>query len=271
MKHLLIGLVVWTAVLSAQSTDKMSIAFRDPSRPGTVKMNVLYGSIVVRTHAGKDVVVDTDSKPDKEPQRDVPESARGLKRLNATGPSITLEEDNNVVTVSMGWRARSETVTILVPVKSSLKLSSTGGKSILVEGVDGEMELNSTNGSIEMKDVSGSVVAHALIGKILANFKRVDADKPMSFSSMNGTIDVTLPATLKANIKMQTGNGEVFTDFDVQMKPNAVQVEKSEPKTGDRARNRVWIKSTSTGSVNGGGPDYSFKNFNGNIYIRKGN
>ncbi len=271
MKHLLIGLVIWTAALSAQSSEKMSIAFRDPSRPGTLKMSLLYGSIHVKVHAGKDVVVESETRPDKDRERDVPDSARGLKRINSTGSQITLEEENNVVTVSMGWRNRAENVVVLVPAKTSLKLSSTNGKSIVVEGVDGEMELSSTNGAIEMKDVSGSVVAHALNGKILANFKRVDADKPMSFSSMNGTIDVTLPAALKANIKMQTGNGEVFTDFDVQMKPSAVKVEKSEATPGERSRNRVRMESLSTGTVNGGGPDYSFKNFNGNIYIRKGN
>lgn len=122
-----------------------------------------------------------------------------------------------------------------------------------------------------MNDVSGSVVAHSLNGKVVAKFKKVDPDKPMSFSSMNGTIDVTLPAMTKANLKLQTNNGDVFSDFEVQMQPNATQVEKAEAKPGEKIKSRIRMESMTVGSINGGGPDYNFKNFNGNIYIRKSN
>ncbi|WP_031495007.1 DUF4097 family beta strand repeat-containing protein [Bryobacter aggregatus] len=271
MKNTLLAILIAAATLAAQGGEKLSIALRDPSRPGTVKMNTIHGSILVKVHAGKDIIVETEARTEKEREREVPESARGLRRLNSTGLSITLEEENNVVTISTGIRARSENFVILVPAKTSLKLSATNGRMITVEGVDGEMELNATNGGITLTDVSGSVVAHALNGKINAKFKRVDSDKPMSFSSMNGTIDVTFPASIKANLKMQTNNGDVFTDFDVQMKPNTVKMEKSEPASSDRDRNRVRMESLTSGAINGGGPDYSFKNFNGNIYIRKGN
>ena len=272
MKPLLL-LSIWGSILLAQTApgEKLSIAFRDPARPGMLKMNVLHGSIAVKTHPGNDVQVETNPHGDKDPERNLPESAKGLRRLNATGSSITLEEENNIVTVSLGWRARGENVTVLVPAKTSLKLSATNGKIITVDGVEGEMELNATNGSIQLNDVAGSVVAHALNGKINARFKTVDATKPMSFSSMNGTIDVTLPASTKANLKMQTSNGDVFTDFEVQMQPNATKLEKSEPKPGERNRSRIRMESLTVGAINGGGPDFNFKNFNGNIYIRKGN
>ncbi len=273
MKRALLTLLIWGTTLEAQPAngDKLSIAFRDPARAGTVKMNILYGSISVKAHEGKDVVVETDNTGEKEREREVPESARGLRRLNATGSSITMEEENNVVTISMGWKSRSENVTILVPAKTSLKLSATNGRMMTVEGVEGEMELNSTNGSIQLNDVSGSVVAHSLNGKVVAKFKKVDPDKPMSFSSMNGTIDVTLPAATKANLKLQTNNGDVFSDFEVQMQPNATKVEKAEAKPGEKGKRRIRMETMTVGTINGGGPDFSFKNFNGNIYIRKSN
>jgi hypothetical protein len=34
-------------------------------------------------------------------------------------------------------------------------------------------------------------------------------------------------------------------------------------------RYRVRVDSTTAGSINGGGPDFTFKTFNGSIYIRK--
>ena len=45
------------------------------------------------------------------------------------------------------------------------------------------------------------------------------ADKAMAFTSFNGPVDVTLPATIKANLKMRSDQGEIFTDFDVQLRP----------------------------------------------------
>jgi septal ring-binding cell division protein DamX len=267
-----IALLLLAANLFAQAQgERMSIAFRDPARPGTVKMNILHGSIAVKAHSGKDVQVESTSRSEKETERDVPESAKGLKRLSAPSSSITREEENNTVTISLGWKSRSENITIYVPTKTSLKLSATNGRMLTVEGVEGDMELNATNGGIQLTDVSGSVVAHALNGKIVAKFKAVDPTKPMSFSSMNGTIDVTLPASLKANLKMQTAMGDVFTDFDVKMQPTSTKVEKAEPKPGERTRNRIRMETVTLGAINGGGPDYSFKNFNGNIYIRKAN
>jgi hypothetical protein len=272
MKILLLLITLCATSLFSQNTgEKLSIPFRDPARPGTVKMNIMHGSISVKAHQGKDVVVETSARTEKEAETDLPAPARGLKRLSTSGSSITLAEENNVVTVSMGWRARGENVTILVPTKASLKLSATNGRMISVEGVEGEMELSATNGSITLTDVSGSVVAHSLNGQVLAKFKTVDPTKPMSFSSMNGTIDVTLPPSTKANLKIQANNGDVFTDFDVQMQPNTEKMEKSESRPGERNRNKIHRESISTGSINGGGPDYSFKNFNGNIYIRKAN
>lgn len=254
---------------AAGQTDKLSIPFRDPNRPGIVRVGILHGSLTVRAHAGKDVTVETEVRPaEKEKELSVPDSARGLRRLNTTGSSITLEEENNVVTVSVGHRNRGDNLIVSVPAKTSLKLSVTNGKMLTVEGVDGEMELNATNGGITLTDVSGSIVAHSMNGKILAKLKRVDEGKPMSFSAYNSNIDVTLPAVTKANLKMQTQNGEVFTDFDVNLQPNTVT---RDDKDGNReGRRRVRYESISTGTINGGGPEFSFKNFNGNIYIRKG-
>jgi DUF4097 and DUF4098 domain-containing protein YvlB len=234
-------------------------------------MTSLYGSILVKVHAGNDVVVEGGGKA-IERKREVPEAAKGVRRLNTRTTNLSMEEDGNVVSISANWKNRSEVLVVLVPKKTSLKLGTTNGRLIQVDGVEGDMELNAVNGNIVLNDVSGSVVAHALNGKLTAKFVQVSPEKPMSFSSMNGTIDVTFPPTLKANLKIQSYNGDVFTDFDVQMKPTTVQVEKSGPMTGkgEGGRNRIATESVAMGTIQGGA-EYSFKNFNGNIYIRKGN
>ncbi len=42
----------------------------------------------------------------------------------------------------------------------------------------------------------------------------------MASTSFNGDVDVTLPASAKANLKLRTDQGEIFTDFDVQIRPS---------------------------------------------------
>ena len=55
----------------------------------------------------------------------------------------------------------------------------------------------------------------------------------MSFSTLNGDVDVTLPADTKARFKMRTDFGDIFTDFDVKMEANAPPVvEEQKDKNG---------------------------------------
>ena len=197
MIQFLLAVSLSALTLLGQNTgDKLSINFRDPARPGTVKMSSLYGSISVKAHAGKDVVVETTNKPEAENDRSVPESAKGLKRLNATGSQVTLEEENNIVTISTGWRARGENFTILVPAKTSLKLSLTHGKLLSVEGVEGEMELNATNGGNATNVTYVAVVS-------CADFKKKDPAKDSGIFNLQ----IAGKKTLKVYCDMETAGG----------------------------------------------------------------
>jgi len=124
------------------------------------------------------------------------------------------------------------------------------------------------NGSVTLTGVSGTVVAHALNGKVLVTFNRVNPSKPMAFSSLNGDIDVTFPADLKANLVISSDRGDVFSDFDVAMAARAPQQVAEDSRSQD-GRYHVKIDKTVRGTINGGGQEIQFRNFNGNIYIRK--
>jgi DUF4097 and DUF4098 domain-containing protein YvlB len=121
---------------------------------------------------------------------------------------------------------------------------------------------------VTLSDVSGTAVAHALNDGIKASFRRVNPQKPMAFSSLNGDIDVTLPADTRANLSFENQQGELYSDFDIQLNANAHRpIVEDERSQGGHYR--VRIDKTVRGTINGGGPEISFKNFNGNIYIRK--
>ena len=246
----------------AQSGDHVSVNLSDPSRPALVKASLVSGGITVKAYEGKEVVVEARARNHESARSD-----SNMKRIIVSSTGLSVEEENNEVRISTDSYMRSIDLTISVPVHTSLKLSAVNSGDIVVTGVDGELDVNDVNGSITLNNVSGSAVAHALNGRLLATFTRVN-QKPMAFSSLNGDIDVTFPADLKANLSIKSDRGDILSDFDVQIQASAPQ-----PTVEDGRKNggkyRVKIDKTVHGTIGGGGPEYQFTNFNGGIYIRK--
>jgi hypothetical protein len=247
------------AVARAQeSAQEVTVPFSDPSRPGRLRINHREGSLTVRGTNRKDVLIQVQSSlpaPD----------AGGLRRVSPPG-GLVVEENNNEMVVASGVRERGVDLTIQVPTRTNLNLSSWNGGPIVVENVDGEIEAHNQNQSIRLTDVAGSVVANAHNGTVKVTMSRLTAEKAMAFTAFNGDIDVTLPASTKASLKMRSDKGEIFTDFDIQVRGSGT----SSGTRGSDGRIRIDVNRTIEGSVNGGGPEFEFRTFNANIYVRKG-
>ena len=252
-----------TRAQSQSGGDRIPVTLSDPSRPARVKASLINGGITVKAYDGKEVIVEARARG-HERSRD----ESGPKRLAISTTGLTVEEENNEVSINSESYARTIDLTISVPVHTSLKLRAINDGDIVVTGVDGELDIDDINGAVDLNNVSGSVVAHALNGHVRANFTRVSPQKAMAFSSLNGDIDVTFPADLKANVSIRSDRGDVFSDFDVQLRAasNEPSVEDSRGKGG---KYRVKIDKTVHGTINGGGPEIQFTNFQGQIYIRK--
>jgi hypothetical protein len=270
----LVGLLTATFILMLGSAlwaqdNPITVSFTDPNRPGTVKVHVLSGDLTIKTHTGKDVIINTTTRASRNNSRGrrAETETQGLKKLEIVSTGLTIEEQNNVMSINTS-RMNEVQIEILVPVKTNLNVEVVNGDKMLIDGVDGEIEAKNDNGDLTLTNVSGVVVAHSLNGDVIASLKRVTPDKAMSFLSMNGKVDVTLPGDTKANLKMRTDNGDVYTDFDVQIKPNNVPpVLEDQRKSGGRYR--IQIEKSVLGAINGGGPDFELRTFNGNVYIRK--
>lgn len=255
-----------------KSGERLSVPLSDPSRPAFLKVGLISGGITVKGYSGKEVVVEekirAEDEQESEPERT--EKTRGLHRIPNTSSGLTVEEDDNVVSVGEGFRGGSRTVdlTIEVPTNTSMKLSSINDGEIEVSHIRGDLEISNTNGSIKVSDVSGSAVLDALNGNITVSFAGVNPEKSMSFSSLNGNIDITFPSALRATVRMKTEQGEIYSDFDIKMERAPAKIEDN--AKGKRGRYRVTLEKMMTGTINGGGPEIQFKNLNGDIYIRKG-
>jgi len=247
------------------ATDRMTVPFSDPERPGTLKVNLLDGTVTIKGSNRRDVLFAASSQQAREAlrRRQQAEPPPGMRRLTQPG-GFGVEERDNEMSVSSGFN-REINLEIEVPMRTKLRVSIVDG-GITVEGVDSEMEINAVDGAIRLTNVGGSVVAHAVDGNIVATVARAAPQAPMAFTSLNGDIDVTLPATVKANLRLRSDQGDVFTDFDVQVIAGA-----SANRTQRNERGvRIDVNRSIYGTVNGGGPDFELRTFEGNIYVRKG-
>ena len=266
----LIGLLaIAGAMLYAQqaTADRATVPFSDPSKPGLVEASVHDGSITVKGYNGKEVIIDAKLRGEKiQEKEEVSEKAKGMQRIFTVRTGLVVEEENNVMKVNVSAYDSTVDLTLQVPFKTSLKLSSHENGDILVENVTGEIEASNYEGNVTLKKISGSVVANSYDGEILIAFDQIDPGKPMSFTSYDGDIDVTFPATLKANVKMKTQEGEIYSDFPVDIKADQQKVQ-DERKQGGKYR--ISFGEFIYGTINGGGAEYQFVSFDGDIYIRK--
>jgi hypothetical protein len=258
-----------TTTTSQGTPEHVAVAFSDPTQPGKLSVKILAASISIKGYTGKEVVIDARMEDSEDKEKDNKgERGSGMHRIRNSASGLEVEEEHNVMSVRTGWpNNRPVHLTIQVPSRTALDLSVTNDGDITVDSVDGDIIANNINGAITLTNVSGAVVAHALNEDVKATFTRYSG-KPMSFSSLNGTLDVTLPGDIKASVKLQSDNGEVYSDFPVDMlAPSVNQTVQDDRSKGGKYR--LKIEKSMLGRINGGGPEITFKTFNGDIRLHR--
>ncbi len=259
----------------AQSSGDFPVPLSDPAKRGKLKAHLNYGSITVKGTARKDVLVkyaaadekhnhDRDEDDDERHQKSSA-SKQGLKRISGGTMDLEVTENENMVKVSSDSWSNKMNLEIEVPSGFDLNVSTYNDGDIKISNIQGELEITNYNGEITAESISGSVIATTYNGEIRVTFDKVTEGAPMSFSTFNGDIDLTFPATLKASLKMKTEQGEILSGFDMVMVKSG-PVQKKDTKSGTyKVVIDEWVKA----DVNGGGPEFSMKNYNGDIIVRK--
>ncbi len=260
---LIILLVCFTTLTFAQGAGEFPVPLSDPSKRGKLKAHLNYGSITVKGTARKDVLVKYASVEEKSSNKNGEKD--GLKRISGGTMDLEVSENTNNVKVQSGsWNNKMDLV-IEVPTGFDVKVSSYNDGDILISNIEGEVDITTYNGEIAAENISGSVIATTYNGEIKVTFDKVKEGIPMSYSTYNGDIDITYPATLKATFKMKTEQGEILSGFDMKMIESG-PVQKKDTKSGTY---KVVIDEWVKGEVNGGGPEISMRNYNGDVIIRK--
>lgn len=204
----LAALVVATA--SAESVDA-SASFSDPSQPGRLHARLMHGEVLIQGADVDEVTVTTDAK------REAREMTRddGMRVLSS-GVTFSLTERNNVITLDYtsgaGWTDPASFM-ITVPYDTHLDIEVSIGGEVEIADIAGDVAIKNLNGEIELRNHSGGALVESMNGEIEASFTQLHEDRPLSFSSMNGEIELHLPADAQANVRFRTQNGTILTNF----------------------------------------------------------
>ncbi len=270
--------LLWGFLAAAAGAERLVVPLSDPAKPAELEVSLVMGSIKVTGTSTREVVIEASSRSEEEPKlqkidgrpADRAGDRAGMKRIPNTSIGLEAEEEGNQVSISAQSWARAVDLAIQVPVGSTVRLSTVNDGDIEVENIDGEVEVSNTNGEIRVKNVRGPVSANTVNGDVTVVFRGAMVAAPMAFSTLNGDVDVTFPADLKATVRLQSDNGEIYSDFDVDVTTETLRgKEESKGKEKEKGRFHVIVSREMIGRINGGGPEILFKTFNGDVLLRR--
>lgn len=259
---LLMLTMVFTQTIFAQDYD-FTIPLSESGKRGTLSVDVKKGPITIKGTNRQDVYIKYKSMSDGNVK--MTDSGKGgMKKISgAIGGLEAGEQDNKVYIESESWN-KGIILYVEVPRGFDLEVQSYNDGDIDIDNIAGKVAIETYNGKITAKNIEGSVVANTYNGPVVVTFTKITANTPMNFVTFNGDVDITLPADAKANLKMKSEQGDIYTDFDMQVTKPSVT---SEKKEGNKVK--AFVSGWVTGAINGGGSEFAMQNYNGDIYIRR--
>ena len=138
---------------------------------------------------------------------------------------------------------------VRVPAGVNFHGRTVNGK-VDAEGLGADVDAKTVNGSINVS-TTGLARAQTVNGSITAVLGRADWPTGLEFKTVNGSIDLTLPASLSARVEAKTLNGEITSDFPMTV-------------SGTISRRRL------SGTIGGGGDrQLILETVNGSVQIRR--
>lgn len=272
----IVAMVMGSPDVTAQSNE-FTVPLSDPAKRGKLKAHLNSGTIIVKGTARKDVLIkysvnaedahddDDNDDDDRDKDKDKDNSKAGLKRIGGGGIDLEVTENANLVKAESGSWSHPMKLEIEVPSGFDLQVHTYNDGDLEISNIQGGLELTNFNGEITATNISGSVVATTYNGDIKVLFNKITDGTPMSYTTYNGDIDVTFPTSVKCSLKLKSEQGSIYSDYDVQLKSTG-PVQKSDTKGGVY---KVTVDEWKRGDINGGGPEFTMRNYTGDIILRK--
>ncbi|MEX0893494.1 MAG: DUF4097 family beta strand repeat-containing protein [Gemmatimonadota bacterium] len=224
---------------------------------GTLEVRGVNGAVRAQRATGGQARVTAT----KEGRRDDPSSVRievvehaGGVTLCAIYPTPENASQPNTCTPGGGRNSVQNNdvkVEFTVWVPDNVRFAGhTVNGGIEARALRGPAELRTVNGSIDV-ETAGTAEAHTVNGGIRARVGSVAGSGTLSFETVNGEVEVWIPAGAAMDVNAGTVNGDIETDF-----PLSVQGR--------------WGPRTMKGTINGGGRALRLNTVNGDISLHRG-
>jgi hypothetical protein len=132
------------------------------------------------------------------------------------------------------------------------------GAAFVAHTVDGNLSVDLPANAVTARTVNGQIMISAgspanaatVNGSVLATLGSADATGPCTFATVNGSVDLIIPAEARASVRANTVWGYIGNDFGLQVHKAVVG---------------AWM----SGDVNGGGTELTLSTVSGSIHLRK--
>jgi len=204
------------------TADKLNTAravFSDPNKPGTLIINAVISHVEVQGVADGTNGEVTVSTPLALTNPDVTDG-ESLRRFGEITSLELVEKDNIImlkVSEGMDMMTYKRDFKIQVPRDTNIIVktnSYNSDRTVRIAGTDGEVDINIGNGNIALKNTTGAIAITTTSGVIAAELDEAPK-KAITLATMTGNIDLALPASATANVRMGAKyyGGSVRTNF----------------------------------------------------------
>jgi len=194
--------------------------------------------------------------------------AAGLKLVNSlglednTGFGVSVVKEGSEATVrQLSGNCSCNEVTIKVPKGIGISIShrTHEAENIVVQNVTSELEVSTNFHNVKLIDVTGPMAVKTVHGSIDAKFNSLSQDGSISLYAAHDFVDVTIPTDAKVNVKVQAPFGDVYSNADINITNSA-----------SHNSNSCASGSSISGTINGGGVEFSIKSAHDDVYLRQG-
>ncbi len=201
---------VLLAQLAPGASEKVEATY--PLKPdGSVRVANVNGRIEIRAWDGDGVKLEATK------EGRTAEIVAGIKVVTDSTPERLIIK-TELAKVKRGWFLGTShegqvTYVLLVPAGATLEKIETVNGSVLIEKITGAVHATSVNGSIKGQSLAGTAKLETVNGSIHSTHTQLQPEGRLKASSVNGAIEVQLPAGLSAALEASTVNGSVQSDF----------------------------------------------------------
>ncbi|PMD96153.1 hypothetical protein BWI97_12720 [Siphonobacter sp. BAB-5405] len=224
-KGFIAGLILLSSSLFAQEKPSTQ-TYRTTFAGKKVVLRIEHANVTIQGTDGNEILVEAQgiTPPPKEAEGLRPVGGGGTDN---TGINLSARTEGDVLNLTTSIRQDGISYVIRLPRRLNVNWQSNNrygfdDSELSINGMQGEIEVRTASTAINLKDISGPVIAYSSMGKINAQFSKVNQSKPISLYSGHESIDISLPADTKAQVALLTSMGNAFTDFDIKPLPDSL-------------------------------------------------